>query len=761
MKYCVKLGNCLEELKSIPDESCRCCVTSPPYWGLRDYANDEQLGMEDTPQEFVANMVKVFQEVKRILTPDGTFWLNIGDSYVSAPTGSRGKCTGKDQGFGENHKHSGAALKRRDKRIKGLPEKNLIGVPWRLALALQDDGWILRQDIIWAKKNCMPECLSPDTQIFIKQNNKILRRNLKYLWSQRDSIHQLEIMSPTGWKKIKNIWETYKEVYSLDISNVEKIFASKEHKFSICHDVRRNNIENKEVGSIRSKNDWMTYKPIREFVQSTDKYIDLVEIALLQNEKKLYISGDSSIIKSRQPRSSPSWNEICNKYQYPIKKTKFGYETPLKRLMLKNLIPCDIAVGEKYYYKDKTIVSSSSKGKSSCLLKIDYNLGRLIGLYAAEGGTKSGRSRGEVKLTFHKKEVEYVNFVQKEVLKFGVKSNIKTVGNYIDIRFNSILIATMLRYFVTGKCKNKCLNMDIILNTNIEFRKGILEGAVEGDGSSRVNNGFSYTSASEQLVDDMKTLASSLDIICAKIKNKQFDKRSNKTHISYTTYTPYKNRKKRHDDTFAIYPRKISKTNNKKKMIDIEVDGGLFIIGDGLISHNSVKDRCTKSHEYVFLLTKQKTYFYDHKAIMEEAAYDGRKDTKLKGSQKYEDGEFLPGKNENTFHSQPHERWPNMIDGKRMRNKRSVWRMNTAQFKGGHFAVMPIELAQTCIKAGSEEGDWILDPFSGAATTGVAAMSIDRNYIGTELNPDFRDLSLERLSLVDPIFTEEVKNIGE
>jgi len=306
------------DIKDIPEHLKKHFITAP------------ELGMEDTPQDFVKNMVEVFREVKRILKPDGTFWLNIGDSYVSAPTGSRGKCTGSDQGFGDNHKHSDAALKRRDKRIKGLPEKNLIGVPWRLALALQDDGWILRQDIIWAKPNPMPE---------------------------------------------------------------------------------------------------------------------------------------------------------------------------------------------------------------------------------------------------------------------------------------------------------------------------------------------------------------------------------------------------------------------------------------------SVKDRCTKSHEYVFLFAKQKKYHYDHEAIFEEAAFDGRKDTKLKGSQKYEDGDFLQSKNEQTFHSQAHERWPNMKDGVRMRNKRSVWHINTAQFKGSHFAVMPVELAQTCIKAGSREGDWILDPFSGAATTGVAALGLDRNYIGTELSPDFRDISIKRLDEVDPIFSEEVDSV--
>lgn len=332
MKYCVKLGNCLEELKKIPNESCRCCVTSPPYWGLRNYDADGQLGMEETPEDFINNLVTVFREIKRILTPDGTLWLNLGDSYVSAPTGSRGKCTGDKYGFGKNHKHSEAALKRRDKRVKNLPEKNIIGIPWKVAFALQSDGWILRQDIIWGKKNSLPE---------------------------------------------------------------------------------------------------------------------------------------------------------------------------------------------------------------------------------------------------------------------------------------------------------------------------------------------------------------------------------------------------------------------------------------------SIKDRCTKSHEYIFLLAKQKKYFYDHEAIMEEAAYDGRKDTQLKGSQKYKDGSFLQDKNEQTFHSKAHERWPNMKDGKRMRNKRSVWSIGTAQFKGSHFAVMPVELAQTCIKAGSEENDWIIDPFSGVATTGVAALGLNRNYIGVELNEKYREKSLERLYNTDTLFSKEVDNIGE
>lgn len=320
MKYHIKHGNALEQLKNIPSNFCRCCVTSPPYWGQRNYDVDGQIGIEPTPQEYVKHLTDVFKEIKRVLTHDGTLWLNLGDSYVSAPTGSRGKCTGAEYGFGKNHKHANAASKRRDKRLKDLPEKNLIGVPWRAAFSLQDDGWILRQDIIWQKKNPLP---------------------------------------------------------------------------------------------------------------------------------------------------------------------------------------------------------------------------------------------------------------------------------------------------------------------------------------------------------------------------------------------------------------------------------------------SSVKDRFTSSHEYLFLLSVQPKYYFNHEEAMEAASYDGRKETK--GTIKYKN-------NDNIVEA---ERWPTEVDGIKMRNMRDVWDIAVASFKGSHCAVMPTELAERCIQIGSEEGDWVLDPFSGVATTGAAALRYDRNYLGIELNKEYIDLSKNRLNKIDPMFVEEIKNIGD
>ena len=144
------IADVLDGLAQLPDESVQMCVTSPPYFGLRDYGQDGQIGLEKTPEEYVAKMVDVFREVRRVLRKDGTVWLNLGDSYAAHNGGTHGYNDGR---------------KNRDKRraagvYHGLKPKDLIGIPWRVAFALQADGWYLRQDIIWHKPNPMPESVT-------------------------------------------------------------------------------------------------------------------------------------------------------------------------------------------------------------------------------------------------------------------------------------------------------------------------------------------------------------------------------------------------------------------------------------------------------------------------------------------------------------------------------------------------------------------------------------------------------------------------
>lgn len=162
-------GHCLETLKTFPDGIFNTCVTSPPYWGLRDYGMTDQLGQEATPEEFVSNLVEVFREVKRTLKDDGTLWVNLGDTYAGSG--------GSGNQFGQLEK--GLAKYKQINKPKdiGCKPKDLVGIPWMVAFALRADGWYLRQDIIWSKPNPMPEsvtdrCTKAHEYIFLLSKNQ-------------------------------------------------------------------------------------------------------------------------------------------------------------------------------------------------------------------------------------------------------------------------------------------------------------------------------------------------------------------------------------------------------------------------------------------------------------------------------------------------------------------------------------------------------------------------------------------------------------
>lgn len=152
-------GDSLEVLKGMTGESVQCCVTSPPYWGLRDYGHAGQIGQEETPEAFVKSLVSVFSEVKRCLKANGTLWLNLGDSYYNYRPG-KGQRVSKQTIQQNNGSSDFENCKRRGLRQEGFKEKDLIGIPWMVAFALRADGWYLRSDIIWAKPNCMPESVT-------------------------------------------------------------------------------------------------------------------------------------------------------------------------------------------------------------------------------------------------------------------------------------------------------------------------------------------------------------------------------------------------------------------------------------------------------------------------------------------------------------------------------------------------------------------------------------------------------------------------
>lgn len=159
----------------------------------------------------------------------------------------------------------------------------------------------------------------------------------------------------------------------------------------------------------------------------------------------------------------------------------------------------------------------------------------------------------------------------------------------------------------------------------------------------------------------------------------------------------------------------------------------------------SVKDRCTKAHEYIFLLTKSAKYYYDHKAIQEPAKYDGRKDTMMKGSAKYKNGYAPESVSTQSMAAKGHERWAENSDGVKIRNKRSVWTVTTRPYKGAHFATYPPELIRPMVKT-TRQNAVILDPFFGSGTTGLVAVQEGRKYVGIDLNPEYIDMAIDRIS---------------
>lgn len=182
-------GDALEALRHLASGSVQCVVTSPPYWGLRDYNVDDQVGLVESLPQYINRLVEIFAEAKRVLADDGVFWLNIGDSYTSGNRGWRAP----------DRKNAARAMTVRPTTPDGLKSKDLIGLPWRLAFALQDDGWYLRTDVIWNKPNAMPESVRDRPN-----------RSHEYIFmltkSERYRYDRNAVRGPNG-RNLRSVWD--------------------------------------------------------------------------------------------------------------------------------------------------------------------------------------------------------------------------------------------------------------------------------------------------------------------------------------------------------------------------------------------------------------------------------------------------------------------------------------------------------------------------------------------------------------------------
>ena len=237
MSHTILLGDVREQLKTLPDNSIQCCVTSPPYFGLRDYGMSEQIGLEPTPDAFVDALVSVFREVRRVLREDGTLWVNIGDSY--AGTGySNHDLNGSEWKSDVNGDKRKTRQQDQRKALTplGIKSKDLIGIPWMLAFALRKDGWYLRQDIIWSKTSCMPEsvkdrCTKSHEYLFLLTKSpryyfdaEAIKTPAKQDWGTRDRQHGKYHNEGSGLQPHSGLTKSYamankRSVWTINPSN--------------------------------------------------------------------------------------------------------------------------------------------------------------------------------------------------------------------------------------------------------------------------------------------------------------------------------------------------------------------------------------------------------------------------------------------------------------------------------------------------------------------------------------------------------------
>jgi len=229
MRDTILFGDCRQTLKEF-DEKARMCVTSPPYYGLRDYGGeDSQIGQEQSPEEFIDELVKVFREVRNVLTDDGTCWVNLGDSYYNY---RKDGCIPK-QSFTNSRQDLPKTTPRRSNKLVGYKDKDLIGIPWMFAFAMRADGWYLRQDIIWHKPNPMPEsvkdrCTKAHEYIFLFSKSKYYHYDNEAIkepakdWGTRDRTNGKYHNPGTGLQPHSGLTKSYEKKNKRSVWTVNK-----------------------------------------------------------------------------------------------------------------------------------------------------------------------------------------------------------------------------------------------------------------------------------------------------------------------------------------------------------------------------------------------------------------------------------------------------------------------------------------------------------------------------------------------------------
>jgi DNA modification methylase len=629
----------VERLQELPAESINCCVTSPPYFGLRSYLPPDHLnkkyeiGNELTPEEYVSKMVEVFREVRRVLRKDGILFLNLGDSYAGSnqgagtkiPTSKQSSNRGTNYMMMENHR---SVLS----KIDGLKPKDLVGIPWYVAFALREDGYYLRQDIIW--------CISGGTYIYAKTQKGVHPLTIKDIARLKPCT--VELWTGKKWTRILGTSKSKRSGNEIEfvLRSGERISCTPKHKFP----THRGLLEAKDI--------------------KVGDILDMTRLPDTENPKDCVIDNDAA------------W---------------------------------------------------------------------FAGLYLAEGS----RSDDGIQISGHSKEIVRWEKLKRISKKYGGRITRTITGNCMNIRMYGKILNSLLYELVSGKtAKNKCFG-PTVWNYSNKFIESFLDGYLSGDGCWEEHNnrwrlGFTRNYNLER---DLRTACARLGYkLTLKLSVSKYQggkKPSFKGELRKDVSKHFNN--KQQSEVIKIRKARCREVYD----LGIEDDAHIFSLSSGILTHNSkpnampesVLDRCTKSHEYLFMLSKSRNYYYDADAIREPVASSTVERDKYTRITKGKDGPYAVAHDHET---------PSNSKG---RNKRSVWSIPTQSFRGQHYAIFPEKLIEPCLLAGCPTGGTVLDPFAGAGTTGVVAAKFDRNFIGIELNPEYAHMAVRRIKNECPMFT--------
>jgi hypothetical protein len=561
-----------------------------------------------------------------VLADDGTLWLNLGDSYANDDKWG-GSTGGKH--VASLHGKTGIGS---GKKTTGLAPKNLIGIPWRVAFALQDDGWVLRQDIIW--------CLSGGTWVYVRTQKGDMPMMLRDV--ARLNPATVQLWNGEKWTQLLGMNKSSRQGTELEIvlRSGERISCTPTHKF------------------------------------------------------------------------------------------------PTKRGLLD---ASDLIVGDVM----QTCRLPEPDHRKDCA--IDDDAAWLAGLYIAEGS----RSNTTIQIAGHVKESERWERVQQIAAKFGGSATRTIDGNQQNIRLYGRVLHALLDELVTGHTAKDKAFAPVVWRYSNRFLASMLDGYLAGDGhfdpaNNRWRLGFTRNYNLER---DLRTACARLGYrLTLNMSTTKYDEKEVPTFRGEIRMTRSGHRNEA--DMGEIMEIRKARC---RYVYDLGVadDPHVFALASGVLTHNSkpnpmpesVTDRCTKAHEYIFLFAKQTRYSYDHEAV-KEASVQPERAGKLEQSFSTSDA-----------HSSLRQDVGRAVMRTDTRNRRSVWTIATQPYAGAHFAVMPPALVAPCILAGCPEGGTVLDPFVGSGTVVAEAVRRNRHGIGIDLNPDYLTLARERIEhAVQPLW---------